>query len=385
MNAMPAIDHRREQIRGIASAGCTGASLAVLLAVLMAPATAAADVLPDLARVVGTAQANCQQCHPSEVAHWEKTTHFRSLNRLQYSGNSKKYADALGIASSTLMTTSLCADCHGTRALVGGSPQVVSGVSCESCHGAARDWLKPHGEYVEGQAFTTLEALRAARSHEIPGHRAQRLESTRNAGMIRPAMLHELARNCLQCHVVGNEQLVAAGHKVASNFELLSWLNGEVRHNFFHDAHTNAAAPGLWQVTTGGTPEQRDRLKFVVGGMTQLEVALQRRAEAATPVFVPQIGASFAAANGRVMQINALAGVPQTQSMVAQAGPLLGTMFVPMPTDRGTYGSASEGIGELIDAYLAEHDGSDQAALDALIKVLPPHYSQQFKEQLPGK
>ena len=380
MNIMSAIDHRPTLAPCKATACRFVASAAVLVAVLTTPA-AADDAMHRLAKVVGTTQANCKQCHPSEVAHWEKTTHFRSLNRLQYAGNSKKYADAMGIASSTLMTTSLCADCHGTRSLVDGAPQVVSGVSCESCHGAARDWLKSHGEYTEGQTFTTLSALRAARSDEVAEHRVQRLESTRKAGMIRPEMLHELARNCLQCHVVGNEQLIAAGHKVASNFELLSWLNGEVRHNFFEDAHTNAAAPSLWQSTTGRTPEQRDRLKFVVGGMTQLEVALQKRAEAASPVYVPQIGAYFAAANGRVTQVNALAGVSQTQSMVARMGPLLVTMFVPMPTDRDMYGAASIEIRDLIDAYLAEHDGSDQAALDALTKALPPHYSLQFKEQ----
>ncbi len=341
----------------------------------------ATDKSNDLASVVGTEQANCKQCHPSEVEHWQKTTHFLSVNRLEYKENSKKYADALGIESSTLKTTSMCADCHGTKTIVDGTPKLVSGVSCESCHGGAKDWLKPHAEYFAGQKFKDLKTMHVEREKETPEHRLARNAATRKAGMIRPDMLHELAQNCMSCHIIDNEKLILAGHKPASSFELTSWLNGEVRHNFFMDPKTNADGPSLWMKTHNATPEQRNRTKFVVGELTHLQTALQRRATATNAIYIPQIGGTVAAANGKLAQINAVAGTPQTQAATAVVGPLFGTLFAPLPTDEKTYLDAAEKIAEQTRAFIREHDGSQLQGLDALINSLPAHFSQQFRDR----
>ncbi|MEZ5940192.1 MAG: multiheme c-type cytochrome [Planctomycetaceae bacterium] len=354
------------------------ASCSLLLFVIPAKAD---DGMAKIESVVGTEQAKCQQCHPSEVAHWQKTSHFRSLARLEYSGNSKKYADALGISADTLKTTSICSDCHGTKAVVDSAPQVISGVSCESCHGGAKGWLKSHGEYADGQTFSTLAALRVARKEETEGHRVARLASTKAAGMIRPDMLHELATNCLSCHVVNNEKLILAGHKASSAFELTSWLNGEVRHNFFMDANQNAEAPSLWSDVHGATAQQRNRMKFTVGTFVELETALKRRAKATNPTYIAQIGGVVAASNGRLTQTNALSMTPQTQSATAVVPPLFATLFAPMPNDDATYSAAAAKIEELTTEFIKQHDGTKLQGLDALINGVPPHYSQQFKEQ----
>ncbi|MDA7503411.1 cytochrome c family protein [bacterium] len=339
----------------------------------------------DTSKVLGTEQANCKQCHPSETTHWHKTTHALSLNRLEYTGNSKKYADALGISQATLKTTSTCADCHGTKSESSGVVKLISGVSCESCHGGAKDWLKPHAEYFEGHKFSDLKTLREERLQETPEHRLARMKSTHDAGMIRPDMLHDLAKNCMNCHIVDDEKLVAAGHKAASAFELTSWLNGEVKHNFFMDPDKNADAPSLWMEAHQKTAEQRNRMKFVVGGMVQIETALERRAIASNPAYIPQVGGLVAVGNGKLAQANAMAPTPQTQSAAGIVGPLMGILFVPQPTDKETFSSTAKKISEHTKAFIKENDGSQLPGLDPLIKALPPHYSQQFKEKHLGK
>ncbi|MDA1164642.1 MAG: multiheme c-type cytochrome [Planctomycetota bacterium] len=332
----------------------------------------------DLSKVVGTAEANCRQCHPSEVTQWEKTTHFRSTERLKYEGNSKKYADALGISGDSLAKDSLCADCHGTKAQRNGEVSVISGVSCESCHGPSKDWLKSHGEYHDGMAFKSLDQLRSDREKESPEHRATRLESVAKAGMIRPQAIHSLASNCMDCHIVNNEKLVAAGHKAASNFELVSWSGGEVRHNFFMDKSTNAPAPSLWMATEKRTAAQRDRIKFTVGMLAQIEMALRRRAAAKGPNYVPQVGALVAQLNGRLLQINGVGPTPQTEQAAGMVAPMMGLLFVAQGSDKDTYSKAADKLSELAKQLVEGNDGSKLQGLDAVTGLVPPHFSQQY-------
>ena len=332
----------------------------------------------DLSKVVGTEEGKCKQCHPSEVAQWEKTTHSKSLQRLKYEGNSKKYADALGISADALMGDSICATCHGTTAKRDGAVKVISGVSCESCHGPAQDWLKPHGEYFDGMAFKDLAQLRSDREKETAGHREQREKAVTDAGMIRPQNLHSLARNCLDCHLVENEKLVAAGHKAASAFELVSWTGGEVRHNFFMNKDENATAPSLWMKTTAATAKERDRVKFTVGTLTQIEMALRRRAVATNPAYIPQVGGIVAAANGRLAQIAGTAPSAETGQAMGLVAPMLATLFVGQPTDKTTYGAAADTVGGLAAKVSESADGKTMSGLDTLTGVLPPHFSQQY-------
>lgn len=332
----------------------------------------------DHSRVLGLTKADCKKCHVSEVASWMKTVHFLSPEQrlYKYEGNTKKYADALGIGREELLSTSACADCHGTVALEAGKKKVIAGISCERCHGPAGGedgWLNPHQSYHE--------SMKIPREQETAEHKAARHKRMDDAGMIRSTNIYGLAKNCYGCHLIGNEKLVVAGHKAASTFDFVSWSDGEVRHNFFMDKNTNAAAPSLWMDTENGTAENRKRVKFVVGALVQLETALRRRATATNPAIIPQYGGIAAAANGKLAQINGVAGTPETFAVAALAGPLLGTLFVPMPTDKDTYTAAADKVAAQAQAFVKAHDGSKLAGLDALIQATPPHYSQQYKDK----
>ena len=70
------------------------------------------------------------------------------------------------------------------------------------------------------------------KDQETPAHKAERLRKLAAAGMIGPDNVYDLANNCYGCHLVPNEKLVnVGGHKAGSDFELVAWSQGEIRHN----------------------------------------------------------------------------------------------------------------------------------------------------------
>lgn len=329
-------------------------------------------------KTMGVTAADCKKCHPSEVAAWMKTVHFQSPDERLYKfeGNTKKYATAMGLTSADLLGDSMCADCHGTKAVRDGQIKVISGVSCEKCHGAAggeEGWLNRHQSYHASMPIP--------RSEETPEHRAERLKFCDQAGMKRSSDIYGLSKSCFKCHIVGNEKLIAAGHKAASAFDFVSWTGGEVKHNFLVDKTKNADAPSLWMERTGGTAENRKRIKFVVGTLVQLETALRLRAKATNPAVIPQLSGVIAAANGKLSQINAVAPTPEVQAVINLITPMFGTLFAPLPTDKETYTNAADKVAEQAKLFAKKYDGADFSQLDAVIKRFPPHYSQQYQDK----
>ena len=328
---------------------------------------------------MGVLQGDCKKCHPSEVAAWMKTTHFQTadLRLFGFDGNTKKYADAMKISRQDLLKDSMCADCHGTKAPVNGQIQIVSGVSCESCHGASGGpdgWLNRHQSYHDTQPV--------ARNLETAKHRQQRIEACETAGMIRAANLFDQTQACFKCHIVASDELIAAGHKMSSAaFEFVAWSEGEVRHNFLLDRTKNAKVPSLWLETHGAEAEGRQRLKFVLGAMAQLEATLRARAIAKNPAVVPQIGGSVAAINGKLTQINAMANTPETTAITMLIVPLFATLFAPSEKDPETYNDAADKVAEQARKFAVNHDGSQLPGLDAMIQATPPHFSQQFRQK----
>jgi hypothetical protein len=341
------------------------------------------QVRRDPATTMGVLRGDCKKCHPSEVASWMKMTHFQSadLRLFSFTGNTKKYAEALNISSSDLLKNSMCADCHGTKAAIASEVSVIGGVSCESCHGASGGpdgWLNRHQSYHDAQPVP--------RQLETPEHKLQRQTAVDKAGMIRSENIYDQARACLQCHVISNEDLIAAGHKSSSAaFEYSSWTEGETRHNFLLDRTTNAAAPSIWLEGNSGKVAERKRMKFVLGKLAQLEMALRARAAAKNPATFAQFGGSFSAiVYGNMSVFVAAAPESQLPALNAKLLPLAGTFFVPMPNDAELYGKAADDVAAAAKAFAAENDGSKLAALDGQITVLQPYFSQNFKTRFLG-
>jgi hypothetical protein len=203
---------------------------------------------PDPALVVGPNA--CAECHKKEAAIWQNTHHFTTFRDLPNNKDADTIADKMGVKR--LKSESLCLNCHFT---VQAPDKVIAGVSCESCHSGARDWNKLHSGFSGKKEGEETKA-------EI----AERWQKSEAAGMIRPGNYYALAKNCFTCHVVPNEKLVnVGGHTAGSAFELVSWSQGEVRHN-------------TWYTKGASNPEAplpRKRMLFVVGRVVELEVSLR--------------------------------------------------------------------------------------------------------------
>src|SRR4029079_13144230 len=106
---------------------------------------------------------------------------------------------------------------------------------------------------------------------ETAEHREKRIADSVAKGMNNPHNIYLIARQCYDCHTVPNEKLVnAGGHQAGSNdFELVSWSQGMVRHNFLRGGAANATL----------TAEEL-RVMYVVGVMTDLEYSLRAVATA---------------------------------------------------------------------------------------------------------
>jgi hypothetical protein len=220
------------------------------------PAAVSEPVSLDPSKVLGS--DSCAKCHASELKVWQRTPHFETFQTLHRRAEAKQIAERLGLNS--IKRSDVCWKCHYTAQLSGTKTHLTSGVSCESCHGAARDWIAAHSDY--GPNMT--------RQRESAAHRAQRRQTSIELGMRNPTNLYLIARSCLNCHTVPDQRLVnVGGHTTGSQeFELVAWSQGAVRHNFVQsDGRTNHKSS-----------RERLRVMWVVGLMADLEYSLRATA-----------------------------------------------------------------------------------------------------------
>ena len=209
---------------------------------------------------VMTAEA-CAKCHANELSVWKKTPHFTTYADLSRRPRSKEICKNLGLRS--VKRSDVCIKCHYTLKDKGGKNKPVSGISCESCHGASRDWLTMHNDYG---------GPTATKASETPSNKKKRLDDCLAVGMNNTQDLYSIAMNCLNCHTVPNEELVNVGGHVAGSetFELVSWSQGMMRHNFLRGDNVK---------NVESTPE-RLRVMFVVGLIADLEYSTRATAAA---------------------------------------------------------------------------------------------------------
>lgn len=223
------------------------------------PRNKAWDLALDPHRVVGVDA--CSKCHANEINVWKQTPHSETFLTLHRKPKAQEIASKLGIES--FKTDSNCVQCHYTMKQDGSKLDAISGVSCESCHGAAQNWLALHNDYGGPNATKTQES---------PDHRIQRLTQSIDAGMRNPVNVYLVAKSCYRCHTVPDEKLVNVGGHVAGSldFEMVSWSQGMVRHNFVRtDGKVNAE-------------ESQDRLRvmFVAGMIADMESSMRATAKA---------------------------------------------------------------------------------------------------------
>jgi hypothetical protein len=296
----------------------------------------------DPAKVLGP--DSCTKCHESEMLAWRETPHFATFEALHRTPEAKNIADRLGLRS--IKRNDQCTKCHYTMQGEEGRERAVAGVSCESCHGAAQDWITLHSDYGGPTATKAIET---------PDHRKNRVAESIAAGMNNPANLYTIARQCLACHTSPDERLVnVGGHAAGSaDFELVAWSQGKVRHNFLR---TDGASNAL------SSPE-RLRVMFVVGVMADLEASLRATAAASEKAAYGVAAATRAARQKRrLYEISQLVENPHvTAAMQAALGARLKL------NNRETLVAAADAVGKAAYEFADTADGAELTAIDPLL------------------
>ena len=344
---------------------------AAVLGPLLAISTGLAqqDIPP--AKVVG--RETCKTCHESEHAAWMSSSHNTKAWRLLDEPKAVEFAKAMGVAN--VKGASLCTKCHGTQQEKGGQLTVAQGNSCESCHGGAGGdggWLNHHFDYGLGRgADSKIADLLQDRTKETKENQAKRDAACKLAGMNRSEDAFELAQNCLQCHLVPDEKLVAAGHPMSSRFEFVEWAQGEVRHNFLLNASVNAEVPTNWMDShrngPGRNADSRKRLMFVAGQLADLTVSLRNRSIASST----KRGSLGGEANGRIVGIQR----DLKKLKIAELAPVLAaiekmsrrSLRAVKDNDQQVYGDAAAAVAKAAKALVAKHRDGSQLPADVEI------------------
>ena len=302
--------------------------------------SAEGGVAIDTAKIVGPNA--CAECHKQEVEAWKGTHHFKTFREMPRNTDAKEIAEKMGVRR--IKSESLCLNCHFTVQRKNNEEEPVAGISCKSCHGAGKDWIKVHSGFSGKKENTETKAEEEAR-----------WKLANSKGMIRPRSLYQLAKNCYGCHVVPQEDLVnKGGHRAGSDFELVSWSQGEVLHNtWYSKGKDNVPASAA-----------RKRMLYLVGLGVELETALRAvgKATARKPYAFEMAKRADGARKQLAVAAKAAPNVPEIAKMVEFAY----SAGLKLNNER-VLQSAADGVSTLLARIAEKYDGSTMAGLDSLI------------------
>jgi hypothetical protein len=285
----------------------------------------------------------CAECHKQEAEAWQGSHHFKTFREMPRRKEANVIGEKLGIQR--IRSSALCLGCHYTLQDKDSSKnQPIAGISCESCHSAGQDYIKVHSQF-SGKTEKT----------ETKEEAAARWKLADSKGMIRPSSFYQLAKNCYGCHVVPQEELVnKGGHPAGSPFELVSWSQGEVRHNTWH-------SKGKDNVQASAT---RKRMLYLVGLGVELETGLRAVGNAkARRLYAFEMAKRVDRARKQLATVaKAVPDVPEVAKMV-EWGYSAGLKL----NNERFLTAAADGVSRLLVSISEKYDGSTMAALDSLI------------------
>jgi hypothetical protein len=312
-------------------------ALSLLTAVIWMPQLSAnpANVKPELTMGPDA----CNECHKDVISVWHETHHFSTFKEMPRSDDADKIGKAMGI--DRVKTDENCVSCHFTAWGSGAKPQ--AGVACESCHGAAKNWIKVHNDFG---------GPKAKKENEPAAHKAERMAKAEANGMIKPGNIYGLFNQCYTCHSVENEKVVnVGGHKAGSDFEAVSWFNGEVRHYVYGKKGNPAMSPS------------EQRVVYIVGQALNLEHAYRGAAKAtAEGKFLQSMTDRAKSAKAGLEAINGKQSIPEIGQILSIAN---GT---PIKANAGSaMTGAADKIADLNKKMATSLNGDTLSAIDSLI------------------
>ncbi|MCC7252601.1 cytochrome c family protein [Hyphomicrobium sp.] len=301
---------------------------------------AASAVASDADKIVGPNA--CAECHKQEVEAWKGSHHFKTYREMPRNTKANEIAEKMGVRR--IRTESLCATCHYTVEQKGNQKKPIAGISCESCHGGGKDWIKVHSEFSGKTILFESKAEAAAR-----------WKLSESKGMLRPRSFYLLAKNCYGCHVVPQEDLVnKGGHPAGSAFELVSWSQGEVRHSTWHSkGRDNVPASAA-----------RKRMLYLVGLGVELETGIRAigRAKSRNLYAFEMAKRVDRARKQLAAAAKAAPNVPEIAKLVAYSY----SAGLKLNNER-TLTAAADGISKQLVLITEKYDGSTMSGLDGLV------------------
>lgn len=307
---------------------------------LIVGVAAQGTVAPDAAKIVGPNA--CAECHKQETEAWKDSHHFKTFREMPRRKEANEIAEKMGVQR--IRSESMCLTCHYTVQQKENNKQPIAGITCESCHGAGEDWIKIHSQFSGKTEKTETKAEGEAR-----------WKLAESKGMIRPSSLYRLAKNCYSCHVVPQEDLVnKGGHPAGSVFELMSWSQGEVRHNTWH-------SKGKQNVPANAA---RKRMLYLVGLGVELETGLRAISRAtARRLYAFEMAKRVDRARKHLAAAaKAAPNVPEIAKMVEYSY----SAGLKLNNER-FLATAADGVSKLLASISEKYDGSTMAGLDSLI------------------
>jgi len=309
---------------------------------------------------------SCAECHEEVVETWERSAHARSYEYLAKSEAAAKIAEILGMSPASIMNNASCVRCHYTQEAFSGVSQTTAGVSCESCHGSADQWIDQHNR----KSLAPRERADVAMSH----------------GMNHPCSIVLVSQDCYECHVIDDEQLVnKAGHPALSEgFEILSWYSGETRHNFLVQKPGRSVKSNSDQLQS--LPRERQRMLYLTGKLLHLSQSLKAMSIAHDPP-VDRDGKFIKLPNGKytfavqhsiqvrklldeIRSLQAILGIPEFSKALA-----IGSGLIFSTGQQRQFAEASDRIRSLAREFCDKNDGSQFAGIDPIIAKLKPRFS----------
>lgn len=311
----------------------------------------------DVSKIVGPEA--CGECHKDEVAVWKETHHSKGFFDRHRSDEALAILEKLG-SKRGMKRDKDCKSCHYTEMIPEGKTRAKPsfGISCESCHGAALDWIDIHNDYGGKDV---------KREQETPEHKAMRRKNAIAGGMIHPDDIYSVAANCYSCHTVPNERIVnLGGHKAGSEFDLVSWSQGEIRHNFFS---SDSGKDNL------KASQEKRRQMLLVGRILDVEYSLRSLSKATVE---GDYAASF-----KKRTKTGIARLVEVQAAISDAklGQIIDLANAAdlKPNNEAALLKTADSISELAKALSKAHDGTKLAALDSLVPGEDTYKGQPFK------
>ena len=298
-----------------------------------------ADPMLDPRKTVGF--QTCLKCHAAEAAVWSTTWHQTSINTMHRSTASKQIASKLGLQS--IKYSDRCIQCHYTPTMNGGEKVIAAAVSCECCHGAGSDWVQTHFPPKANIGKETAE------------QKATRVARNLKNGMRNRHNTFTMARICMRCHNVADEELVnVGGHSIGNaGFEMVSYSQGLMRHRF---------VSGGGKSNAPNSPERLNMI-YVSGMIADLEFSLRATANAtSSKSFGKQVATRAAKAAQRLKSVNQKVPLPILKQILGEYA------AVQLKANNASaLNAAAEKIRELGVRFGAKHDGSELAAIQQFV------------------